>query len=561
MQEPGALVDNKYEILAKVGEGGMSCVYLARDQRLNKQWAIKEVKQTGNRRQDELIAQSFITEANMMKKLDHPMLPRIVDIVTQDASIFVVMDYVEGQSLEQIVKQHGPQPQESVIAWGKDLSQALEYLHSCSPPIIYRDMKPANVMLKPDGTVRIIDFGIARELKEQQADEKVGDTTMLGTRGYAAPEQFGGIGQTDRRTDIYCLGATLYNLLTGKSPADPPYEMYPIRQIDSALSPGLEKIIATCTQQNPDARYQSCAELYYALENYERVDDAHIKRQQHKLRVFVALCMATVVLILGGIASLLVGNIALDNDYDAQIALAAASINSEQSADYYLDAINIRPDDTRAYLGLVALYKQDNQFTVAEEEQYSSVLLAHLEVLRSHPAEYADLAFETGRLYWHYFTYGSNTGDNQYTRVVSAYPWFLDAANDSEFANQRAARVYANVAAFEADITARINEGSDRAAYAPYFESLSDLNALAQEENNDVISLNVSKLTLQALEVYARKFRSDGIEEAQLKVLYDTTVSLLDSVRPSSVSLDELKEQIESRKLETLSAIIDAFEA
>ena len=122
-------------------------------------------------------------------------------------------------------------------------------------------MKPANIMLKPDGNVTLIDFGTAREFKEKN----LADTTCLGTVGYAAPEQFGGMGQTDARTDIYCLGATLYHLVTGCNPSEPPYEMEPIRQKNPALSSGLERIILKCTQKDPNNRYQSAAELCMLL--------------------------------------------------------------------------------------------------------------------------------------------------------------------------------------------------------------------------------------------------------------------------------------------------------
>ena len=126
-------------------------------------------------------------------------------------------------------------------------------------------MKPANVMLQPNGHIKLIDFGIAREYKEQN----LADTISLGTKGYAAPEQFGGKGQTDPRTDIYCLGVTLYHLVTGKNPCEPPYELYPIRHWNPDLSAGLESIILKCTQMNPQDRYHSCAELLYALQHYE----------------------------------------------------------------------------------------------------------------------------------------------------------------------------------------------------------------------------------------------------------------------------------------------------
>ena len=141
--------------------------------------------------------------------------------------------------LSQILRENGAIPQKYVVSWAKILCDVLLYLHTRDSPIIYRDMKPGNIMLKPDGNLMLIDFGTAREYKVKNR----GDTVCLGTVGYAAPEQFGGMGQTDARTDIYGLGATMYHLLTGKNPGKPPYEMKPIRQINSSLSGGLEKII------------------------------------------------------------------------------------------------------------------------------------------------------------------------------------------------------------------------------------------------------------------------------------------------------------------------------
>ena len=204
MTQNGTVIDNKYEILKMIGKGGMSVVYLAMDKRLNKQWAVKEIKKESNGKNNEVIVQSLLAEANLMKRLDHPSLPRIVDIIDNGKTIYVVMDYIEGEPLDKILNEYGAQPQELVIEWAKQLCDVLDYLHSQSPPIIYRDMKPANIMLKPEGNLKVIDFGIAREYKELN----LADTVSLGTKGYAAPEQFGGKGQTDARTDIYCLGVT-----------------------------------------------------------------------------------------------------------------------------------------------------------------------------------------------------------------------------------------------------------------------------------------------------------------------------------------------------------------
>ena len=561
MQQPGTIIDGKYEILTELAEGGMSRVYLALDKRLNKQWAIKEVKQTGDKVKDEIIAESFVTEANMIKRLDHPMLPRIVDIISQDDSIFVVMDFIEGQSLDKVIKEHGPQPQESVLEWGLQLCDALDYLHTRVPPVIYRDMKPANIMLKPDGSVAIIDFGIAREYREAKEEGNINDTTMLGTRGYAAPEQFGGYGQTDARTDIYCLGATLYHLLTGNSPAEPPYEILPIRQVDSALSPGLEKVIAKCTQQNPDLRYQSAAELYYALENYEKIDDDYFKKLKRKLTLFIVSASFAAVLAIAGLAFMGAHAVVLDGDYDNKLVLASAASNQETAAGYLYEAIEILPGDYRAYYGLIALYKLDNQFTLSEEEQFSGVMLNHLGEIKNDTPEYADLAYEIGKLYWYYYSYGSEAGDNQFTQIAAAAPWFADASSIEGYENQQAAQVYSNIADFEMKITAQINEGSDGGVYLPFYEDLVALNNMAAEESNDVVSLRVVSLTYKALESYPRKFKVDGLVSEDMAALYEQSTALLRGVHPASDELDAQKEALVQREEQVQQALIDAYSA
>ena len=275
MLEIGSIVDGKYKILNKIGQGGMSIVYLAMNERANKQWAIKEVRKDGVK-DFEVVKQGLIVEIDMLKRLSHPNLPSIIDVIDQKDNFLIVMDYIQGNSLKDRLDEFGAQPQELVIEWAKQLSDVLGYLHTRKPAIIYRDMKPSNIMLKPDGKLTLIDFGTAREYKEKN----LADTTCLGTIGYAAPEQFGGKGQTDGRTDIYCLGATLYHLVTGMNPSEPPYEIKPIREINPSLSSGLEKIILKCTQRNPEDRYQNCAELTYALEHYDEIDDIYRNRQK-----------------------------------------------------------------------------------------------------------------------------------------------------------------------------------------------------------------------------------------------------------------------------------------
>ena len=210
MLETGTIIDGKYKILNIIGHGGMSTVYLAINEKANKPWAIKEVRKDGVKN-FEIVRQSLMVETDMLKKLSHKGLPSIVDVIDEGDNFLIVMDYIEGMTLKAVLTERGTQAQEDVVDWALQICDVLKYLHSRQPPIIYRDMKPSNIMLRSDGSVMLIDFGTAREFKERN----LADTTCLGTQGYAAPEQFGGRGQTDARTDIYSLGATMYHLVTG----------------------------------------------------------------------------------------------------------------------------------------------------------------------------------------------------------------------------------------------------------------------------------------------------------------------------------------------------------
>ena len=184
--------------------------------------------------------------------------------------------------------------QDFVIQCAWQLCDVLDYLHTRKPSIIYRDMKPSNIMVKPDGSIVLIDFGTAREYKT----EGIQDTTCLGTRGYAAPEQFGGMGKSDARTDIYCLGATLYHLLTGHNPSQPPYEIYPIRRWNKSLSIGLEQIITKCIQRNPNDRFQSCKELAQALQEYDALDNA--RKMSNSIKAIIAIAGLILAVVAGG---------------------------------------------------------------------------------------------------------------------------------------------------------------------------------------------------------------------------------------------------------------------
>src|SRR5947209_5192221 len=217
--DTGSLLAGRYRILAKVGEGGFGVVYKARDiQRRHRLVAIKQIDMGAlSPRQVIEVTDSYNREVSMLSRLNHRNLPRIYDHFTDPTHWYVVMQYIEGETLEDYLKRakRGHLPLKQVRAIGVQLSKVLYYLHAQTPSIIFRDVKPANIMRTRRGRLYLIDFGIARHFNP----DKKRDTGPLGSPGYAAPEQYGRA-QSTAKTDIYGLGVTLQTLLTGKEPLD-----------------------------------------------------------------------------------------------------------------------------------------------------------------------------------------------------------------------------------------------------------------------------------------------------------------------------------------------------
>ena len=263
MLQAGEVLQNRFEIIKMIGKGGMSTVYQARDLVTGKLLAVKDVERAG-KEQNQVVEQSLVAEGKMLMQLSNPHLPQIHSIIENQDSFMLVMDFIEGESLDKVIARTGAQSVELVLDWGMQICEVFHYLHNQPTPIIYRDMKPANVMLQPDGKLMMIDFGTART-------EKIGvtmqaDTICIGTAGFAAPEQYGGIGQSTARTDIFCLGSTLYNMITGHSPCDKPTGILPLEQWNPALANSpIAEIIYKCTRPDPNERYQTAWELYEDL--------------------------------------------------------------------------------------------------------------------------------------------------------------------------------------------------------------------------------------------------------------------------------------------------------
>lgn len=561
MLEIGSLVDGKYKILSEIGHGGMSVVYMAINEKANKTWAVKEVRKDG-RMDFNIVRQGLMAEIDTLKRLKHPYLPSIIDVIEDDETFIIVMDYVEGRSLDKILEEHGVQQESVVVEWAKQLCDVLGYLHSRTPAIIYRDMKPANVMLKPDGTVTLIDFGTAKNY-----EINYGETTGIGTIGYAAPEQYigSGLGRTDARTDIYCLGMTLYHLLTGQDPCRNLISDTSIRAVNPALSRGLDSIIRKCTAHQPEDRYQSCEELMYDLENYEILEPLYKKKQKRKFSMFIGTLAASVLCVAAGLSFHFAASAKASETYNNLLYEASKSVDYDTKISLYEQCMELPDMGGRkdAYLGMIQTFKEnDAVFTVEEANLLEKYIMNHKDELQANKRDYTEICFETGKLFWYYYDYGDGS-DNQVTRAKSAIEWFQDVVDQApqDYENLGMAKAYASIGMFYRDITTNITEASDKGNYKPLFDNLTELIPAVAEnaDENEIVRLELVELTRGALQQYATKFKVDGVTEQEILSLYQQLEQVTDAIRTTTDVTDAKRSTIKSLMPDTLTAIRTAY--
>ncbi len=524
MAEIGSVLDGKYEIVRQIGKGGMSRVYLARDCRLDKQWAVKEICKSGNGKRDAIVKQSLLAEANLMKRLDHPALPRIVDIIDEGVTIYIVMDYIEGRSMDRVLAEEGAQPEEKVLAWARQICDAFAYLHSRQPPIIYRDMKPSNLILRPEGQVKIIDFGIAREYK----DQSLSDTTVLGTRGYASPEHYGSR-QTDARSDIYTLGMTLHHLLTGANPRDKGYQYQSVRQLRPELSPEIEAIVDKCTALDPDARYQTCAQLMRDLSNPKRrllLPLGEERLRQRLLRVSVTLSIFFLFL---GVLCCALQSHHRQQEYEALISVISSTSYEEKVA-AYVEAITLFPGRTEAYLLLLEAYEEEGIFGKEQNDEFLSLYNANQTRLDADSSRVAELNYKIGTMYFNYYSDGDE-GTSFSARVQKAYPFFAAIAENenlsSTFSDWDLAVCYYQICGF----------------YKTYVLSASNIYEVPEEEFEDLlVTIEACVFLLSEAEAYDQLVLYHGV----VMLLYDQRESMA-AVGISRTKILELLDLVEEK--------------
>jgi serine/threonine-protein kinase len=567
MLEIGSLLDGKYKILNEIGHGGMSVVYLALNERANKTWAVKEVRKDGGN-DTTVVSQNLVAETEMLKKLDHPNLPSIIDVIDKDDSFIIVMDYIEGNSLQDLIDTDGPQHPEKVIEWAKQLCDVLGYLHSRRPPIIYRDMKPANVMLRPTGDVTLIDFGTAREYKyANQAD-----TTYLGTRGYAAPEQFGGRGQTDARTDIYTLGATMYHLITGYSPADTNFEVLPIGKFVPQLKgSGLEKIITKCCQNDPAKRYQDCAELMAALNLVHKYDDKERLRRRMKLGVFAACVAISLISLVSGIGFRMALANTRTEQYAAYLTSARNAMDFSQKIADYKQAINLDPGDPEAYQGLIDDIDSlsDDEFVAA----YNSITdcingvdydpanrKRNIEYLKDRDvATYSDFNFRLGTLVYLVYPSGQGASISYLNEAVESKGLAEDRQESAELI-LRLAELYKKTKEAGAGGNARKIEFEHE--FADYWATLDDLSIRLDTLNSQTnigYPIRICDTIATEINLHCVNYMNDNVSRDTILQTLDRANNFMNNAKSSSPDQLEVIKRVRNNVTKAYGSVDDCF--
>lgn len=353
----GKIIDNKYEIKGKLGKGGMGSVYYVEDLKLGTIRAMKVIGKNGKN-----IYINPITEVNIMKIIQHSYLPTVIDFSEDNEYVYIIMEVIQGSNLDKLLNNGDTRVEEFiVINWSKQICSVLEYLHNgCSKKIIYKDLKPSNLIVSQDKErITLIDFGISQIENHGETQPNI----PVGTRGYAPPEQFSK-DPIDESVDIYALGATMYQLLTGIKPRDLDNVFIPLREIDSNLSEGIEYIVAKCLQGDKELRYSKVEEVIYDLENIHKIGQEYENKKKKKSRKVTGLICAALVSAMIGMLGWKNINDFIYEKYNDLIELGIEErdfSNTDDAIKLFEKAQSYMPKDNRSYYEIAKTYMANDR--------------------------------------------------------------------------------------------------------------------------------------------------------------------------------------------------------
>ena len=548
----GEVLDGKYRLVQKLGEGGEGTVFLALHLQTEQFWAVKEIRMEH--------AGGRCHELEMMKNLKNEHLPRVIDVVSRDDSVFLVMEHVRGKSLERFLAGGHTASAGQTEDAALQVAEALCYLESRDPPVCHLDIKPSNLIMCPDGGIRLVDFGAAWKDRT--------DLRPMGTEGYAAPEQYApavrgkekngkeecrdrtGPG-VDVRTDLYGLGASLYRMISGKK-----YSAALHKSCVPNCPAGLSDIILRCLEPDPDNRFRSAAQLREALLSMRRAE----RRRRRRVQILGALAMALPAAAF--CVSVLPESMNLSAyerwDYDSLLREAEVS-GEKESLGLCRRAIFLDPSRKDAWLCFLDQAQSDSVFSAEEEIFLRDTLhtveagadLTAEERLGENPDAYGETALQIGLTYWY-------CGEEEDSRRIAA-GWFrrsAQAAGEKNYAEDEAADGTWKEQAFryqELSSARMVLEGRRDPCSAPleavkYWKSLGILMQERYQEDDAVMRMKFCCEALGALTFLSEDLRAAGITDREQK---ERILELLREARDvkgkaaQAYLLDELEKEAE----------------
>lgn len=555
------------------------------------EYAVRMFEETQRRRQLEY--NSHINEAIVMSSISHVGIPRISQQLVDPSGNYsiVVMDYIDGKTVSEMLSKPmrdkdgnvaytpefevpltdtsgnavlGPDrrplmktmvprarsvaskvPQVAAIRIAKQVCAILMYLHNPSAnrpyPIVYRDMKPANMRSTTSGRIFLLDYGTAKIIENPQ--EK--DMFPVGTPGFAPPEQKRKGGLYDTRYDLYSLGVTIYNMVTGVSPTSKDADgvsyhkkgtPFSPREMDASISVGLDGLVKKATDPDPSKRFQSAEEMMEALENYSRFDKGYRRQSLRKVKISMSVLAAGALV---GVGSLI--PFGLNHQEEGQAYNNAISVATQSGrVDDYVKAITMDPIKIGPYTGLINSMKQDGTFTSEEEKKILGIINPSIDKIKNQKG-YADLAYEVGRLYWFYYSPDGQTVDAAGKSLSTK--WFSDAvqggSNDSKLAS-----VYYNLGEFDKTISSAIQESKDAGKYREYWDNLIEAQ---NSENGEVVNLQINNTLASCIDNYSNRLKTDGVKKEEVLEQIQKLENHVMNNRPTAGIPEELYKELSSK--------------
>ena len=538
MLRKGDILGGRYRIDDLIGRGGMSNVWKARDLDLNIDWAVKEIDKHTRAFKELSEDGENLPEFNTMAKLSHNAFPRITDMIHEPGALYIVMDYIQGETLYDILDYFGTPPVDDVVSWMIDLCDALDYLHHLDPPIVHGDIKPTNIMFdKAANAIRVIDMAAAIEVGKS-------DIKAFGTKGYAAPEQYQK--KLDERSDVYMVGMTLYQLLTGENPVKKGFVKKTLSEISPGISTGLEKIVNKATEEDPEKRYQTVQDLADALASYKKLDDEYIEGLKGKIRGFRNALIACGAFFLIG-ASLLIGGIISDNrNYDQLLNSETSDLQTRISE--LEAAIDIKPKESAPYIELIKTYAGDGVFTEKEVASVSSVYTEHKDSLKRDSKAFSEVSYEIGEALLKYYT--GETDSSTRAKLLVALPYFENVSSEG-FNKYTLAKSYSFMGRYYKDyVIADTTLISKDASIEDYLNLLKESEGILDElssyqgDTSGKIRLITCDIVLSLLDNQRNGMVNAGIEKDEVLPLIEKIEDMATNIDSSEVVINEMVSEV-----------------